>query len=214
MSDREKRDATGVPVGLVVAVLIVGGSIAMVFVRAFGERGDGWDDILEFLPFLAAGLAGGIILNTAYGEIALARRRRLTRENGDAIVFTAEMTPTLKAILKVHDGTSLGTPRRNRAPYFFTVVASDQGITLWGGTPTRPRSFWQIDWESIAEIQLARIQLQFKAVHGLTLKTHRPDGTFQIAPFPERGFARSWKRERTERLEESLSDLRSASLKL
>lgn len=62
----------GIPVGLVVAILLVIATVAMVFVRAFGTRGDGWDDILAFLPFLAGGIALGLLMNFAYGQFARA----------------------------------------------------------------------------------------------------------------------------------------------
>lgn len=62
---KEIHMRAGIPVGLVVAILLVIATVAMVFVRAFGTRGDGWDDILAFLPFLAGGIALGLLMNFA-----------------------------------------------------------------------------------------------------------------------------------------------------
>ncbi|MBT2516257.1 hypothetical protein J7E29_02310 [Streptomyces sp. ISL-90] len=59
-SDHEKTPKeVGAPFGLLLAIFLVIGTVAMVFVRAFDTRGEGWDDVLGFLPFLAGGSLWG-----------------------------------------------------------------------------------------------------------------------------------------------------------
>jgi hypothetical protein len=213
-SDQEKNPGgVRVPVGLLLAILLVIGTVAMVFIRAFGTLGEGWDDILGFLPFLAGGVAVGLLLNIGYSQFARARRRRLTHDNGDAVVFTAEMTPALKKYLQFDRSRYTSAERVGQTPYFFTAVASSDGISLWNGPASRPIKFWQIDWASILDIRPEVAQLQFKTVHCLHLHTGGADGAFQIAPFPDRGLAVSWDQRSTEQLADALNELRRVALK-
>jgi hypothetical protein len=213
-SDQEKNPGgVGLPVGLLLAIPLVIGTVAIVFVRAFGPLGEGWDDVLGFLPFLAGGVAVALLLNVGYGEFARARRRRLTYDHGDAFVFTAEMTPALKKYLQFDPSRFTTAERVGKAPYFFTAVASPDGISLWNGPASRPIKFWQIDWASIVDIRPEVVRLQFKTVHCLQLHTGAADGALQIAPFPDRGLAVSWDRASIEQLADNLNELRRAALK-
>jgi hypothetical protein len=213
-SDQEKTPGgVGFPVGLLLAILLVIGTVAMVFVRAFGALGEGWDDVLGFLPFLAGGVAGGLLLNIGYGQFGRARYRRLRHDHGDAVVFTAEMTPALKKYLRLDRSRFTSAERVGQTPYFFTAVASSDGIGLWNGPASRAIKFWQIDWASILDIRPEVVQLQFKTVHCLQLHTGTTDSALQIAPFPDRGPAVSWDRASVERLADSLNEMRRAALK-
>jgi hypothetical protein len=203
----------GVPAGLLLGILLVIGSMVMVFVRAFDTRGEGWDDVLGFLPFLAGGVAAALLLNVGYGEFARARRRRLKHDNGDAVVFSAEMTLALKKYLQVDRTRYTSAEQVGKTPHFFTAVASSDGISLWNGPASRPIKFWQIDWASILDIRPEVVQLPFKTVHCLQLHTGAADGAMQIAPFPDRGIAVSWDRASTEQLADTLNELRRAALR-
>lgn len=75
----------GIPVGLVGAILLSIATVAVVFARAFGSQGQGWSDILAFLPFLTGGIALGLLLNFGYGQFARSRRQRLARDHADAV---------------------------------------------------------------------------------------------------------------------------------
>ena len=77
----------GIPVGLVGAILVSIATVAVVFVRAFGSQGQGWSDTPAFLPFLAGGIALGLLLNFGYGQFARSHRQRLARDHADAVVF-------------------------------------------------------------------------------------------------------------------------------
>ncbi|RXZ71859.1 hypothetical protein [Agromyces albus] len=195
----------GIPLGI--------GSMAMVFVRAFGPLGNGWDDVLGFLPFLAGPVAAALLVGVAYGEFALARRRRLTRDHADAVVFTAEMTPALKKYLQLDPSRFPSAERVGKTPHFFTAVASSDGISLWYGPASRPIEFWQIDWASILDVRPEVVRLQYKTVHCLQLHTGAADGALQLSPFPERGIAVSWNRASVEQLADSLNELRRAALR-
>jgi hypothetical protein len=197
---------------MLLGIPLVIGTVAMVFVRAFGPLGKGWDDVLGFLPFLAGGVVVALLLNVGYGEFARARRRRLTHDHGDAAVFTAEMTPALKKYLQFDRSRDTSTQRVGQTPYFFTTVASSDGISLWNGPASRPIKFWQIDWASILDVRPEVVRLQFKTVHCLQLHTGAADGAFQIAPFPDRGLAVSWDQRSTEQLADTLNELRRAAL--
>jgi len=213
-SDQEEDPGwVRVPVGLLLAILLVIGTVAMVFIRAFGPLGEGWDDILGFSPLLAGGVAVALLLNVGYGEFARARRRRLTHDHGDAVVFTAEMTPALKTYLQFDPSGYTSAERVGQTPYFFTAVASSDGISLWNGPASRPIKFWQIDWSSILDVRPGVVPLQFKTVHCLQLHTGAADGALQIAPFPDRGHAVSWDRASIEQLADTLNELRTAALK-
>lgn len=212
-SDQDKNPGgVGVPVGLVLAILLVIGTVGMVFVRAFGPLGEGWEDVLGFLPFLAGGVAVALVVNVGYGEFARARRRRLTHDHGDAVVFTAEMTPALKNYLQYERSRDTSAERVGQMPHFFTTVASPDGISLWNGPASRPLNFWQIDWASILGVRPEVVRLQFKTVHCLQLHTGAADGALQIAPFPDRGLAVSWDRASIEQLADTLNELRRAAL--
>lgn len=213
-SDQEKNPGgVGVPFGLFLAILLVISTVATVFVRAFGTRGEGWDDVLGFLPFLAGGVAGGLLLNVGYSQFARARRRRLMHDHGDAVVFTAEMTPALKKYLQFDRSRYTSAERVGKTPHVFTAVVSPDGISLWSGPASRPIKFWQIDWASILEIGPEVVRLQFKTVPCLELHTGAADGALQIAPFPDRGLAVSWDRASVEQLADTLNELRTAALK-
>ena len=118
---------------LIALYTLVIGTVAIVFLRAFGPLGEGWDDVLGFLPFLAGGVALALLLNVGYGEFARARRRRLTHDHGDAAVFTAEMTPALKKYLQFDWSRDTSAQRVGQTPHFFTTVASPDGTSLWNG---------------------------------------------------------------------------------
>ena len=134
----------------------------------------------------AGGVALALLVNVGYGEFARARRRRLTHDHGDAVVFTAEMTPALKKYLQFDRSRHTSAERVEKTPYFFTAVASSDGISLWNGPASRPIKFWQIDWASILDIRPEVVRLPFKTVHALQSAYGAADGAMQIAPFPDR----------------------------
>ena len=192
------------PGGLVLGIFLTLGSLAMVFVRAFGSRGDGWNDIREFLPVLAGALLVGGALVIGYSWFAVARLRRLEREHPSAVLFTAEMTPELKQLLKsrIRDG------RAEQAiwlPHFFTVVATSEGLRFWRGCAAQPKEFWRIEWPSVLELKPAEFPLQYKTMQGIRGFTGDPIGALEIAPFPDSILMASWDREHIEALMKKLN---------
>lgn len=182
----------GIPAGLVLAVLLTVGSFAMVFVRAFGPRGDGWEDVLELLPLLGGAIVVGVAMVGGVSGFAKARLRHLEREFPDAVIFTAEMTPALKQLVQSRLAERIPAEHAARVPHFFTAVASNEGLSFWRGWATRPVMFWQIDWSSVLELRPEEFQLQFKTVHGIRAYTGDSAGALQIAPFPHGFFSVSW----------------------
>ena len=202
----------GIPVGLMGAILLSVATVAVVFVRAFGSQGQGWSDILAFLPFLAAGIALGLLMNFGYGLFVRSRRQRLAREYADAVVFSSEMTPALKTYLQSDPKRYESPESILRTPHFFTVVASSDGLSLWSGWASRPTKFWHIGWASIFAVRPETIPLQFKRVRGLHVHTGEGDGALQLVPFPELSVAVSWDQARVDELADALSALRTTAL--
>lgn len=202
----------GIPVGLVGAILLSIATVAVVFARAFGSQGQGWSDILAFLPFLTGGIALGLLLNFGYGQFARSRRQRLARDHAHAVVFSSEMTPALRKYLQSDPERHESPELTLRTPHYFTVVASSDGLSMWSGWASRPTKFWHIGWASILDIRPEVFPLQFKSVHGLHLHTGEGDGALQIAPFPELSVAVSWDQARVNELADVLSALRTTAL--
>ncbi|WP_157372772.1 hypothetical protein [Agromyces sp. Root81] len=199
----------GFPVGLMFAVLLTLGSFALVAIRAFGSRGDGWADILEFLPFLAAGIGFGLALNFAYAKFARMRLHRLAKDHPDAVLFTAEMTPALMQFLRSEANRRENPASVGRLPHFYTAVASVDGLSFWRGSAPYPVKFWQIDWGSIRDLRPELVQLQFKTAHAIHFETGESPGALQIVPFADGMFTVSWGQNRVSELVETLKRLRT-----
>lgn len=178
----------GMPGGSVLAAVLAVGSFAMVFVRAFGERGDGWADVLELLPLLGGAVVVGVAMIGGFSGYERARLRYLQKQFPDAVIFTAEMTPALKQLLRSRSAERANADPAG-LPHFFTAVASNEGLSFWRGWGTRSVMFWQIDWSSILELRPEEIQLQFKTVHGIRAHTGASAGALQLAPYPHSFFS-------------------------
>ena len=184
-----------VPKGLAPAIVLVIGTLVLVFVRAFGSSyGEGWNDILEFAPFYVGAIAAAFILIALYNWYADARDRRLAREHPTALVFGSEMTPALKQRLRSDPDRYSSPAVVGRAPHLFTVVADADGITLWNGPASNPVEFWGIDWRTVSGIRPATHRLDYKTVRGLVFDTSTGAvlGTLEIAPRPKGPFSVSF----------------------
>lgn len=182
----------GIPSGLVYAVLLTVGSFAVVIVRAFSPGGGGWEDILKLLPVLGGAVVLSVAMVGGVSGFAKARLRRLEREFPDAVVFTAEMTPALKQLVKSQLAERTQVEPAPGVPHFFTAVASDEGLSFWSGGATRPVRFWEIDWSSVLELRPEEFQLQNKSVRGIRAYTGDSTGALEIAPYPHGFFSVSW----------------------
>ncbi len=174
--------------GLVTSGFVVVGAFGMVFVRAFGDRGDGWDDIREFVPLLVGVLAGSVILIVGFTVYSTARDRHLARRYPGAEVFTVDLTPNLKRTLR-------STPDKRapaRTPGIFTVVGSVEGLSFWVGWPLAPNKFWQLDWREVADLQPALFPLKYKTVRGIRVVTHDSAVVVELAPYQFRAFTVTW----------------------
>ena len=205
----------GVPGGLIWAIVLTIGSLAMVFIRAFGANGDGWHDIREFAPFYLGAIVLAFPFIALFTLYADARDRRLTRDHPDALVFGAEMTPALKDLLKSTPESAASPALAGRAPSWFTVVADADGVTFWLGPGWNPVKFWGVDWEAVWGLRPSRLQLQFKNMNGFVMDTHTGAavGALEIAPRPTRFFASSLGTDEISVLTERLTEVWHASRK-
>lgn len=138
--------------GSAVAAVLAVGYLALVIVRAFGSDGGGWTEVLAFLPILVGSVLLGLLLIAWYSHFSRARLRRLVADHPNAVVFTAELTPELKVYVETKQGAA-SNQHRVGVPHFHTVVASVEGISLWGGPPARPAEFLRVEWAAISDIR-------------------------------------------------------------
>jgi hypothetical protein len=189
-------------------------SVGLVFISAFGSRGEGWNDILEFLPFLVGGIATVLAGVAVYSWYAEARDKRLALDDPTAVVFGSEMTSALKKHLRANPNRYTSPDLVGRAPHLFTVVATVKGISLWSGSARNLVRFWEIEWQLVSALRPATLRLDYKNVRGLLIETNAPDavGALEIAPCPEGPFSISYSEARLTSLIESLDVLWHASL--
>jgi hypothetical protein len=200
-----------IPWGLVYSIFLFAATVALVFVRAFGSHGNGWNDILVFLPVLVGAMALTLMYIFIGMRFAIARDKRLARDHPDAIVIRAQMTPKLKKRLK-SDPSQYATPELiGRTPNLFTTLADSDGISLWSGPASNPVKFWAIDWASVQNVRYSALQLQFKNAHGFYVDTKNSgaDDALEIAPMPENPYALSYSQAHVEQLVDQLRELRA-----
>lgn len=196
-----------VPNGLVPAILLVGATLLLVFVRAFSPLGDGWSDILGLLPLYVGAVALVAVAGYWYNRYARARDKRLARDHPGAVVFGSQMTPALRMRLKT------GPELRGRIPNLYTVVADSTGIGFWSGGASNPSKFWAIDWKSVVDIHLDTFQLEYRRARGIRIETtdEPANGALEVVALNQGMFASSLAKPEVGRLADDLQKLHNNS---
>ncbi|MGI9822068.1 hypothetical protein [Agromyces sp. Marseille-Q5079] len=187
---------------LTAGIGLVIGSVGLLFVRAFSGRGNGWADIADFLPYLAIGVGGALIYIAIYGGYARARDTRLADRLPGAVVFGAELTPTLKRLLRASFDAEIGTELYKRIPHRYTLVVDCDFVAFWYGRPSAPKLLRRFETRSFRDVQATTFLLPQKRMEGLMIlgSGSNLDASLEIAPSPTGVMAKSRTRPQVELL--------------